>query len=157
MNIPSISKSKKSGLPPKAFVRKKTPLRTRPPQPPIQLPGIILKQLHGLSARVRQISYSEGFLWIGAAACAILLVQGPLDWLLDLPWHTRFIFALLDLGLLGWLAWRYIIKASLKPLTPEEAALRAEIRWPALRTSLISAVQLAKNPEGSRRMVEALV
>ena len=156
MNISSPLKPKTSQAP-KTIVRKKTPLRARPQLPPVPLPRIILSQLEGLSARVLQICLTEGLLWVAAALCAIVLVQGSLDWLFDLPWNTRLVFALGDLCLLGWLSWRYIIKPWKKQLTPEEAALRAEMRWPVLRTSLISAVQLAKHPEGSTRMVELLV
>ena len=157
MNTSSPFKSPKAGRPPKPFVRKKTPLRTRPAKPPVPLPKIILSQLQGLSAKVLQVTWTEGFLWLGVAICGILLVQASLDWVFDLAWHIRFIFALGDLALLGWLAFRYLIQPWRKQLTPEQAALRAEMRWPVLRTSLISAVQLAKSPEGSTRMVEILV
>ena len=157
MKTSTPSKSSKAGSPPKPAVRKKTPLKTRPPKPPVPLPKIILTQLQGISAKALQIAWTEGFLWIVIALCAIVLVQGTIDWMFDLPWRTRFIFALGDLALIGWLAFRHLIQPYRKQLTPEQAALRAEMRWPALRTSLISAVQLAKSPEGSTKMVELLI
>jgi hypothetical protein len=157
MNISSPLKSSAGGRPPKIPARKKTPLRTRPAKPPVALPKIILTQLHGLSAKVQQISLTEGFLWLALALAGIVLVQATLDWVFDLPWNVRLLFALCDLGLLGWITFHYLLKPMQKPLTPEQAALRAEMRYPVLRTSLISAVQLAKSPEGSTRMVEILV
>ena len=155
MKLPTSSKS--SGAPPKIPVRKKTPLRTRPAQPPVPLPRIILSQLNAISAKVLRISLQEGILWLVAALSAIVLVQCSLDWLFDLPWNTRLVFALCDIALLVYLSYRYLITPMQKPLTPEQAALRAEFKYPALRTSLISAVQLAKSPEGSTRMVEILI
>ncbi|HWB59487.1 MAG TPA: hypothetical protein VG733_08345 [Chthoniobacteraceae bacterium] len=147
----------KAGPAVKIPVRKKTPLKTRPANPPVPLPRIILSQLNGVSHKVTAVALREGFLWLLLAVSGIVLVQCTLDWLFDLAWHIRLIFAILDLGLLGWLSYRYIFLPLQKPLSPEQAALRAELKYPALRTSLISAVQLAKNPEGSTRMVEILI
>lgn len=156
MKLPSFSSVKPSNMP-KIPVRKRTPLRQLPAKPPVAIPRNIITQLEGLSARVLRIAMREGLLWLLAAVSSILLVQATLDWLFDLAWHVRFIFALCDIGLLGWISYRYLFLPLQKRLTPEQAALRAEVRWPVLRTSLISAVQLAKRPEGSTRMVEILI
>lgn len=157
MKLPSFSPAKPQSNMPKIPARKKTPLRQPPAKPPVAIPRNIISQLEGLSAKVLQIAMREGLLWVLAAVSALLLVQATLDWLFDLAWHVRFIFALCDLALLGWICYRYLFLPMQKKLTPEQAALRAEMKWPALRTSLISAVQLAKRPEGSTRMVEILI
>jgi hypothetical protein len=106
---------------------------------------------------VIHVAWMACILWIAAATGAILLLQGSVDWLFDLPWSTRLCLAIVDIALLGWLVFQFGIRPWRKRLTLEQAALRAETRWPGLRTSLISAVQLARSPEGSGRMVEALI
>lgn len=137
--------------------QKRMPLPQRPARPPVPLPKIILHQLQALSSGLLMVSWMHGALWLVIAISTALLLQGSLDWLLDLSWGARLFFFILDLAAIGWLAWWYLIRATIKKLTPEQAALKAEIKFPALRTSLISAVQLAKSPEGSPAMVEALI
>jgi hypothetical protein len=121
------------------------------------LPGAVQRQLHALATRELRLGWLEGMLWLLVAACVLAPAQGLADWLFDLPWRTRALLMLADLAVAGGLVFQFGIRVWRKRLTPEEAALRAEVRWPAFRTSLISAVQLSRRPEGSPLMVQALI
>jgi hypothetical protein len=138
-------------------VRKRTPIRMPAPGQPLPLPKIIERRLHAISARALHVSWTEGALWLIAGAAGLLLLQTGSDWLFDLSWRMRFALLMADTLLAGWLVWRFGINPWHRRLSLEEAALRAEARWPDWSTSLISAVQLARNPEGARPLVEALI
>ncbi|CAN5721317.1 hypothetical protein BH09VER1_BH09VER1_34780 [soil metagenome] len=124
---------------------------------PAALPTVIARRLTALASRVLRISWAEGLLWLIAALCVLVLVQGALDWLYDLSRGVRFLFVLGDLAIFGALIYLYGVLPWLRRLTPEEAALRAERHWPALRSGLISAVQLARRPGGSPTIVQAML
>lgn len=124
---------------------------------PATLPAAIASRLNALAARVLAASWAEGLLWAVAALCGLAVGQGALDWLFDLPFRVRLLFLAADLGVIGFLFFRFGVRPWGMRLTPEEAALRAERHWPGLNTGLISAVQLARRPDGSPVLVEALL
>jgi len=124
---------------------------------PPSLPSAIVLRLKALASRVLLASWAEGFLWMLVALCGLAIVQGALDWIFDLPFRVRLLFLTADLGIFGFLIFRFGVQPwQLRP-TPEEAALRIERHWPDLRTGLISAVQLARRPDGSPDLVKALL
>ena len=139
--------------------------KRRPPAPPREkilramppLPRAVQWQLHALATRQLRLGWTEGVLWLLLAGCLLAPAQALADWLFDLPWGTRALLMLADLAIAGALIFRYGFCAWRGRLTPEQAALRAEVRWPAFRSSLISAVQLSRQPEGSPHMVQALI
>lgn len=124
---------------------------------PQALPRAIAHRLHALAERVLHVSWAEGLLRLVIALCVLVLVQGTLDWVFDLPQGVRLLFLLADLAILGYLIFHFGIQRWRYRLTPEEAALAAERHWPELRTGLISAVQLARKPDGSRVLVHAML
>lgn len=126
-------------------------------QMPRALPRTIARRLQALARRELRVSWAEGALWMLVAICSLILVQGTLDWLFDLPRWIRAGFLLADILVFGFLLLRFGIHPWRQRLTPEEAALRAERHWPDLRTELISAVQLARRPDGSPILVEAML
>ena len=124
---------------------------------PARLPAIVQQRLRGLSARALHLSWLEGALWVMTGICLFPLAEMTTDLLFDLAWPVRAllfslgILCLLGIGYqLGFLPWR-------RQLGPDEAALLAESRWPQLRTSLISSVQLARSPDGSPFLIDALL
>lgn len=137
---------------PAAAVNRREELRMPPTLPPV-----IVRQLNALSARMFQVSITEGLLWAVIAVCSLVLVQGALDWLFDLPLRVRVLFLLADAAILGFLIYRFAVRPWQGRLTPDEAALHAERHWPGLKTSLISAVQLARRSDGSPAIVSALL
>lgn len=126
-------------------------------QMPIALPGAIASRLTALAQRVLHVSWAGGALWIVTAVCSLVLVQGTLDWLFDLSHGVRLLFLLVDFLIVGAIVLWFGFWPWRRRLTPEEAALRAERRWPELRTGLISAVQLARRPGGSPVLVNAML
>jgi len=124
---------------------------------PKALPKAIGQRLNALASRVLHVSWAEGLLWFVAAFCGLLILQGTLDWVFDLPRLVRFLFVIADLTILGFILFRFGIQPWRRRLTPDEAALYAERHWPDLRSSLISAVQLARKPNGSEDIVKALL
>ncbi len=147
LELPVAKSKARTPAPPREKV-----IRAMPP-----LPGAVQRQLHALATRELRLGWLEGMLWLLVAACVLAPAQGLADWLFDLPWRTRALLMLADLAVAGGLVFQFGIRVWRKRLTPEEAALRAEVRWPAFRTSLISAVQLSRRPEGSPLMVQALI
>lgn len=124
---------------------------------PKALPKAIVQRLNALASRVLHVSWTEGLLWLVAALSGLVILQGALDWVFDLPRLVRFLFVVGDLTILGFILFRFGVQPWLQRLTPDEAALYAERHWPDLRSSLISSVQLARKPNGSEAIVKALL
>ncbi|MES2921362.1 MAG: DUF4175 family protein [Verrucomicrobiota bacterium] len=124
---------------------------------PKELPRGIARALNALASRVLYVAWAQGLLWLVAALCGLVILQGALDWLFDLPRLVRLLFAIADLAILGFILFRFGVRPWHRRLTPDEAALYAERHWPELRTGLISAVQLARKPNGSETIVKALL
>jgi hypothetical protein len=139
------------------FVQRDRPGRREQLAMPPALPPVIVRRLAALRSRALRVAWTGGVLWMVIAVCAFVLLQGAADWLFDLPLRVRALFLLADLGLLGFLAYRFCLRPWLDRLSPEEAALRAERHWPELRTGLISSVQLARRSDGSPAIIQALL
>jgi len=137
--------------------RKRAPVRLPSLAQPLPLPKIVERRLRSVTARALRVAWTGGILSFLCAAAGLLLLQTGADWLLNLSWTARLGLLAGDTLLAAWLLWRHGITPWRQRLTLEEAALRAEARWPDWSSSLISAVQLAKNPEGARPLVEAML
>ena len=147
--------------------RKKPPTKSKPSREAINrselrrmpeaLPRAIACRLSALAARVLHVSWTEGLLLVIAALSGLVLVQGTLDWLFDLPRGVRVFVLAVDLVILCFIVFRFGILAWRRRLTPDEAAFCAERHWPEFRTGLISAVQLARRPDGSPALVTAML
>ncbi len=124
---------------------------------PPRLPAVVQRRLRGLSARALHLACLEGALWAVVTICAIPFVEMAGDFLFDFALPARAIFFSLGiLALLG-IGWIFGLRPWQRQLDPDEAALLAEARWPQLRTALISSVQLARRPDGSPYLVDALL
>lgn len=124
---------------------------------PGTLPSGIAKRLNALTARTLHVSWMKGVLWVLVVLCGLALVQGTLDWMFDLSRSARAFLLITDFLILGSLGYRFGILPWKNRLSPEDAALVAERHWPHLQTSLISGVQLARQPDGSPSLVEAML
>lgn len=124
---------------------------------PASLPKPIVSRLNALASRVLHVAWVRGFLLVVVALCSLVLIQGTLDWLFDLPVGVRGLFLFADLLILGFILYRFWVRSWQMRLTPDEAALSAERHWPELRTGLISAVQLARRSDGSPVLVGAML
>src|SRR2546422_276280 len=98
-----------------------------------------------------------------ALALAVTLLAAAMlaDWLLDLNVAIRAVILLVNLAVLGFVGYRYVVKPIVEAPDDEELALFVERVIPDFRTRLIAAVQLTKPqgipPGGSARLVQALV
>ncbi len=147
--------------------RKKLPARQKPAsnlakranlrRMPASLPKPIVSRLNALAARVLHVAWVRGGLLVAVALCALVLIQGTLDWLFDLSAGVRGLFLFADLLILGFVFYKFWVRPWQMRLTPDEAALSAERHWPELRTGLISAVQLARRSDGSPLLVGAML
>jgi hypothetical protein len=117
----------------------------------------VQQRLQSLSARVRHLAGVEGALWALILIGIFPLVEMGADLLFDLSIGVRGLFLGLGTLLLLGLLFHFAVRPWRRRLGPDEAALLAEKRWPELRTSLISAVQLARTPDGSPFLVDALL
>jgi len=150
-------KSLKKTTRPAAQARKREPVRLPNALPPLDLPPGIRRPLRAVAGKQLCVAWTQCLLWIICTVCVLLLAQTGADFLLDLPWRTRLGLLVGDGLLLCGLIFRYGFMPWRKRLTLEQAALRAERHFPLFRSSLISAVQLARRPEGSSSLVAALL
>ncbi len=121
------------------------------------LPAVIGRQLHALSARALHVAWLRAALLIAAGLPTLLLLQMGADRIFDLSFTVRALVLALDILALGSVIYFFGIRPWRQRLTPLEAARRAEAHWPTFRTSLISSVQLASRPHGSRPLIDRLI
>ena len=133
----------------------KRPPPAKRPAMPAALSPVIRRRLRALASRALRVAWTEGLLRLVAAASLLAMVQGTADWLFDLPVRVRALFLLADAAVLVFLSARHGVRPWRRRLSPDEAALVAERRWPEFRSLLISAVQLAREPNGSPAIVAA--
>ena len=121
------------------------------------LPVALKRQLKLLANKVIHVRWMQGGIWLVIAACSLAILQWGADWMFDLSRPARASLLAGDFLVFAAFAWWFGVRPWLARLTPEQAALRAEHRWPGLKTSIISAVQLSRQPDGSRILVSSLV
>lgn len=128
---------------------------------PVPLPRIVVKSLKQVISRQKQVSLAECTVLLLAAIPALWVVQGTADWWFNLPWLVRLILLLADLGVAGYIVYRFAVRPLSRPNTLENAALRVEKEIPEFRTALISAVELASGhpgcAQGSLGLVKELI
>ena len=128
-----------------------------PSQPAIPLPPVIQRPLKAMARKQLRLAWIRCLLTLLCTIGALVLLQTTLDYLFDFSLEVRLELLIGDGVLLLGLFITYGILPLRRRLTLEQAALRAEEVFPIFRTSLISAVQLSKHPEGSPRLVQALL
>ncbi len=131
-----------------------------PSGPGFVLPELLGRLLDGVSARLTMLRILEGAVWIAGGVAAMLLARCLLDRWLDFPRPLRMALLVADIAWIGWLLWIFPIRALVRQESRDHCALRVEKRWPQLRSSLISAVQLAEagpaRAHGSPEMLQRL-
>lgn len=123
----------------------------------LRLPPVIVKKLKQVSSRQRWVNLAECAALLLAILPSLWVLQAAADWCFNLPWSVRLVLFLADLGLAGYLVYRFAFLPLRQPHTLEIAALRVEREIPEFRTSLISAVELAAGRPGSTQGSLALV
>ncbi|PTX92027.1 hypothetical protein DB346_24040 [Verrucomicrobia bacterium LW23] len=133
----------------KESTRPAMPLPTLPAAEPIPMPGSLTRALRRVSSRKLQVQLLECVAWLVAALPALWTMQAVADWMLNLPWYSRLLLLLGDVVVLGGIVWWFGIRAYQRRWNLQAAALQVEQKMPALRSALISAVQLSSGTQGT--------
>jgi hypothetical protein len=115
---------------------------------PLPLPRPVGKSLKQVMRRQKRVSLAECVALFFIVLPALWVVQAAADWWFNLPWLVRLILLLADLGVVGYVVYRFALRRLRLARTLETAALLVEKEIPEFRTSLISAVQLASGRPG---------
>jgi hypothetical protein len=118
---------------------------------------VITRALRQVMSRQKRVSLAECAALLLAFIPALWLGQALADWWFNLPWLVRLILLLADIGVAGYVIYRFAIRPLRKPLTLATAALRVEKEIPEFRTALISAVELSSGGPGCAQGSLALV
>ena len=106
--------------------------------------GTIDRRIAWLRGRLRRAIVLRGASWtVFAAASAFLLVTWT-DWFVPLAWDVRAASLAAVLALVGWVAWRELIRPLSLPLDDLRLALLIERRWPGLNDALSSTIAFLK-------------
>ena len=109
----------------------------------------------------RRVVFFEGFFKSAVALVAALLTYFLLDWLSDLPYAARLVFAGAGAGFVLYVVYRYLVRELRRIEDDDEIALRVEGRNPELHGRLISTLQLTRVSKtgiyaGSPELIAAL-
>lgn len=126
-------------------------------QPAIPLPGDLKRKLNALRSHHRSVGISTGLAMTVGVISFLFLVQGVTDWWFDLPWFARAGFLLADIVILVSIYRRQLVGPLRKKLTLAETALLVEKKWPKLKQSIISAVELADGRANATRGSQQLL
>jgi hypothetical protein len=138
-----------------------TPTDATPSAPsPVAIPASLTGTLRALARRDLAIAWLAGVGRIAALILGLGVTRCLFDLWVQLDWSVRAVFLVIDLGIVGWLGWRYLWKPWTKRLGIETAALRLERVFPVLDSRIIAAVQLPRQLAReaiSRELVETVV
>lgn len=109
----------------------------------------------------RRVVFFEGLCKSAVALVAALLTYFLLDWLSDLPYAARLIFAGCGAAFVSYVVYRYLVRELRRIEDDDEIALRVEGRNLELRGRLISTLQLTRASKtgvyaGSPELIAAL-
>jgi hypothetical protein len=105
---------------------------------------LLLTKISTVRARHRSVALATGASLAVLALVAALGIGMLLDWWLDLPRWVRAAFLVIDVGLLGYILFRDILKPLLATPDDDDVALRVEAAHPQFASRLIAAVQLSR-------------
>ena len=139
---PAMNRSKKrvTSLP---SAPKDTTAGAKSPVIPVDLPRHVKAALRGIMRRDLGVNLGSGVALLLTVLPALWLLQALIDWSFDLPWVVRLFLLVADAGAVMYVILRFLVRSWRRRLTFETAALRAETAIPALRSGLISAVELS--------------
>ncbi len=127
-----------------------------------------MSTLSDLTYRIDAVRRKEKSVVVFVGVCrSVLVLIGALvayfllDWICDLPYAARLVFATAAISAVGYCVNRFLIKEMRKEMDDDTVALRLEARNPELRGRLISTLQLARAGKrgeyvGSTELIQAL-
>lgn len=121
----------------------------------------LTRRLAALRRHYYTVLLVEGLSWLAATLFLLALLQMSADYFFDIPWFARLGFSLMDLLVLGVVAYQKIYLPFSHHITIDRAAVKVEQKWPILKSSLISSVQLSRVsgafPGGSQELIRRLL
>ncbi|MGE9297345.1 MAG: hypothetical protein ACQKBV_13765, partial [Puniceicoccales bacterium] len=90
----------------------------------------------------------------------VILVRCALDYFLHFDWSARVALLLVDVGIIGWILWRFLWRPLNPRMTLLGAALRLQHAAPQLRSSVVATLELAPKADAgqaSRSLVQRLL
>jgi hypothetical protein len=129
--------------------------------PSVQPSALLKAKIEGLRRKHLSVAVATGVAMAIAVGIELLALAMFLDWWLDLPWAVRLISLLLQIGVLGYITWRFILEPVLHQPDADDLALMVEKAKPEFRSRLIASLQLTRPggipPGGSPLLVDAMV
>jgi len=119
--------------------------RISSPQPRLDAP--IVSLLARLRRRIRAYVWTDGLAAALAALAIGFWLSLAFDWLLEPPFALRALALAAMAVVLGWIVFRLLIARALVPLNNRNMAVLLERRFGQFRDSLLTAVELAEDPE----------
>ena len=118
-------------------------------------------RINAVRRKERRVVFFEGFFKSAVALVAAVLTYFLVDWLSDLPYAARLIFAGSGAAFVCYVIWKYLIRELRRIEDDDEIALRVEGRNLELRGRLISTLQLTRASKsgvyaGSPELISAL-
>ena len=106
--------------------------------------GTIDRRIAWLRGRLRRAIVLRGLCWTAFTAASAFLLVTWTDWFVPLAWDVRAAALAAVLALVGWVAWRELIRPLTIPLDDLRLALLIERRWPGLNDALSSTIAFLK-------------
>src|SRR4029079_6971920 len=113
----------------------------------VQPSALLQAKIDALRQKHVMVAVATGVAMAVAVAVELLALAMFLDWLIELPWAIRLISLLLQIGVLGYIAWTATLRPFLRQPDDDELALMVEKARPAFRSRLIASLQLTR-PNG---------
>ena len=122
---------------------------------------ILRTKLAGVRRKLLACTAGTGVAMVLISVVSLLSLGMVVDWIGELPWLGRALLLLVNLGLIGLIAWQQIVRPVEAAPGEDGCALLVEQAIPDFRTRLIASVQLTRpgalQPNDSEAMVHVLV
>jgi hypothetical protein len=136
-------------------------IAANPAVPSVQPSALLKAKIEGLRRKHLSVAVATGVAMAIAVGVELLALAMFLDWWLELPWAVRLVSLLLQIGVLGYITWRFILEPLLHQPDDDDLALMVEKAKPEFRSRLIASLQLTRPggipPGGSPLLVDAMV
>ncbi len=110
----------------------------------LQPSSLLAGKLAALRRKHVAVAVLTGLALAVAVCVEVLGLAMLLDWLVDFPWAFRVVLLGAQCALFCYIAWRFILKPVSRQPSDDELALLVERARPALRSRLITAIQLSR-------------
>jgi hypothetical protein len=120
-------------------------------------PTLLIDRLEDLARTVRRLVLARGVTRTMLTAVLGLAAVVLVDWLLRLPPIPRLACLAGVAATTGVIAWRFVIRPLLKPVSTLDIARRAEAVFPQFQQRLVSALEFARTPPAGSQRMQSLV